>query len=401
VLLPAALAGHPATHGGERILVWSLADGRLFVLTTEDLILRLNFDSGVGPARLSSALVPVRSILADARAYAHRAGEDGVRFCQLAGRLVDDLEVVVRDHDAGDRSAWTARRGELLDVWSELEQLVDQAAPASTPASDGLVAAVFAPAAAVSGGEKAKKRAGVQKRRGRTKSPVEEGAPFRAAFWMYEATGLIPDDQHELRSAIEILGPDARPQQVFDLLHRHGLTVMLSAVRNRVPACWPKAPNGIPVPSWEFCDYAVDLNADSFARNLRRHAKDLETSPDLTRHTRQACAELKLSNVYTPTSHHGPTRKEIFQRSIISAAMAVEEALGRVNAIAKEGRHDPDAWEKLRQTMIDRLRVPPEDVDELLAGRSLETADRVAAFVVKARRRAGDDGDCDPDGRLK
>jgi len=47
------------------------------------------------------------------------------------------------------------------------------------------------------------------------------------------------------------------------------------------------------------------------------------------------------------------------------------------------------------------MRVPAEDVEELLASRDANTVERVAALLVKTRRRAGDDGDCDPDGRIK
>lgn len=108
------------------MFAWSLADGRLFVDTVQDLVLRLDFVEPGEPLRLSPALPAVRHLLLDVRAYAHRGGEDGVRFCELAVRVVDDLEVVVRDHDAGDRSAWAGRRLHLLEISSELEQLVER-----------------------------------------------------------------------------------------------------------------------------------------------------------------------------------------------------------------------------------------------------------------------------------
>lgn len=344
----------------------------------------------------------------DVRAIAAGCGEDGVRVDELTAGMLEHLEPAVRAHDAGDLDPWRRSREEVRGIVAVLrESLVE-------PQLDGEVATRAAPAGppptpALSQGnvdrgqkgEKAEKASVSRKGRGRNKMPIEEGAPFRAAFWMHDATDLIPDDQHELRSAIEILGADPRPQDVFRLLQRHGLTIMLSSVRNRVPLCWPRAPDGRHAPSWEFADYAVDLNAESFARTLRRHAKQIESDPDLDRHSPAARADLTAIAGYTPASPHGPTPQVIRRRAIISGAMAAEEALSRVNAAVEAGRDDPGAWDALRQTMVERMRMPASAVDELLASRDADTVDRVAAILVETRRRAGDDGDCDPDGRLQ
>jgi hypothetical protein len=356
----------------------------------------------------------LRSLLWDLYAEGRKTGPSAIAAIEAGTAIIDELAIAANSHDDGDPAPWLERRGRVRGL---LDELCSAAAAADPPpqAAGVVVRSAFVSSAssrperrptiidvrpdAGRKGEKGGKPRSAPCRPGRSRAPAEEGAPFRAAFWMHDATDLIPDDQHELRSAIEILGADPRPQDVFKLLQRHGLTIMLSSVRNRVPPCWPRTPDGRHAPSWDFADYADDLTADSFARSLRRHANQVQGDPDLHRHNPVVLADFKASAGYTAASPCGPTPQVIRRRAVVAGAMIAEEALARVNAAVLGGRDDPAGWDALRHTMVERMRLPAETVEELLAARDADTIDRVSKLLVKARRRAGDDGDCDPDGR--
>jgi hypothetical protein len=383
---------------------------RRFVKGTEGVAQRLEFADEFGGDRwpMSGDIVSLRRLLDDLRSAAVYRGRTGASDYRLAAQVVEQLTAVVEAHDAGDLARWRSCRGSVLASVATLRQLcqpehdelvVRSAAPAAPAPRQAMPEAIVQEQHRGDEGHEGEKPAPDRKGRGRNKTPVEEGAPFRAAFWMHEATDLIPDDDSKLQSAFELLGTDPKPKKVFELLRRHGLTIMLSSVRNRVPLCWPKTSDGQHAPSWEFADYAAGLTADSFDRTLRRHKKEIRGTPDLDRHTPAARADLKASPHYTPPATHGPTPGEIRRRTIIGGVMAVEEALAAANDAARCGRADPDVWEALRKAMVDRMRLPADVVAQLLAGRNVETAERVALFLVETRRRAGDDGDCDPDGR--
>jgi hypothetical protein len=386
---------------------------RSAVSSIESIVQRLEFAAAAGdaPWPLCCRLHGLDCLRQDMKSAAAGDGRAGADVYGLVVQATEAITTAVRAHDGGDLAPWRTRREDVLKLVAALRRLcepqleaelvVQAAAPAAPAPRRSPAVTMPAGHIDVDAGAKGEKASVPRKGRGRNKAPIEEGSPFRAAFWMHEATDLVPDDQHELRSAIDILGADPRPQDVFELLQRHGLTIMLSSVRNRVPPCWPRTPDDRLAPSWEFADYAVGITAESFARNLRRHANEIKGAPDLDRHTPAALADFKATAGHTPASPHGPTRRDIRCRTIVAGVMAVEEALARVNAAAQCGRDDPDAWDALRQTMVDRMRVPAEDVEELLASRDANTVERVAALLVKTRRRAGDDGDCDPDGRIK
>jgi hypothetical protein len=363
---------------------------------------------------LGSRTETLRKLWWDLYAEGRRAGPSAIALFEACTAIIGELAVVTIAHDDGDLAPWLERRARVRELLDELHAAGPQD-PRTCRDHDVVVRSSSVPSASARReclqtiidvrpdagrkGEKGEKPRSAPCRPGRSRTPAEEGAPFRAAFWMHDATDLIPDDQRELRSAIEILGADPRPQEVFELLNRHGLTIMLSSVRNRVPSCWPKTPDGRHAPSWDFSDYAGELTADSFARNLRRHAREIQGAPDLDRHAPAARADFIATAAYTPASPHGPTPQVIRRRAIIAGAMDVEEALSRVNAAVLVNHNDPEAWDALRQTMVDRMRLPAGDVEELLAARDASTVDSVAALLMKTRRRAGDDGDCDPDGR--
>jgi aryl carrier-like protein len=332
------------------MFVWSLADGRLFVRTVEELILRLNFDSGVEPARLSPALVSVRSIVADVWAYAHRAGEDGVRFCELAGRLVDDLELVVRDQDAGDRSAWTARRGEILDVWSELEQLVDQAAPASAPAGDRPVATVPAPAAAVSGGEKAKRakeRSG--RGRGRRAKPAGASRQDEAAWWR---------DQAHLLPAIGERGDDVKLMQMVQLFREHGFEVSLRELGALdVPAWWPVGPDGRPVTVCRFRDRWRNVSPDSWAKYVQR-ADNRLLRPIGPRHNSH--------NIDVPKPTGGVGRRACTSAEQVSRAFA--DAIDLASGLMQcDGEKRRQTVAKIGRILETKLGMDAAQIDGLMA----------------------------------
>lgn len=233
----------------------------------------------------------------------------------------------------------------------------------------------------------------------RQRSSGATGAPYRAAFWMYETHDLLPDSEPELLAAVA--SADGKPRLVYRAFNLHGFEVDLSAVRNRVPECWPCDADGNRLSKWAFADFAADVNEESFDRYIRRHSKltggQVGDGSVYRNHGRQE----SLPSCETPTRRRGVSRKEIKKRAVVSAVEKAEEAVSLVRRAIDTGNGVAAAWRSLGTTLAKDLRLAEPDIKELVGGLGKDAVDRVATFLVQRRADVGDDGDMDPKNRTR
>lgn len=229
-----------------------------------------------------------------------------------------------------------------------------------------------------------------RKIRGRRRNLDGDRKEDRAAFWALRAVDLVFED--ELRHALDLMGPDARPRDVYQALELHGLEISYRAVRNDPPSCWPRFSDGTPKPSWSFKDYAADVGVKAFERYIREHRRHSRGEPVVA--PRAACAADLPGNV-PPPSRPGLSRSQIRTRAVVDAAEAVENELCSVQAAMRSGIGAKDAWESLGRVLVERGRLAPKQADELMGARDQGAIDNIATWIVRHRKKAGDTGERD------
>lgn len=233
----------------------------------------------------------------------------------------------------------------------------------------------------------------------RRRSIGTSGAPYRAAFWMYETHDLLPDSDPELIAAVA--SADGKPRLIYRAFKLHGFEVDLSAVRNRVPECWPRDADKNPLSKWTFKDYAIDVSEESFARNLRRYRKEVNGQCGDGSNYRNPGRGEGLPQCQTTAGSHGVGSKEIRKRAVVAAVGKAEELLACVSRAIDRKAGVKVAWRELAATLKEGLRLSEPRIKQLIDGLGTAAVDRVARFLVQRRADVGDDGDMDPKNRTR
>ncbi len=388
----------------------------------------------VNPDALVSESAPFRPngfaavdrLLCDVMVECRQEGRSGAKIFSQAEVVWGRLKTCAQAHDeGGNLEPWRAAQNGVVNDLDALGQLVEQRlaseqVPRTLPA--GMVEIAAPPSRYVAASprvsmptrgivcksesdqrsaspKQAGPRQGASPRRpGRSLAPVGNRAHDRAAFWMITAVDLIPDGSNgeELRNAIDNLGNEPKPRDVYEAMKLHGHEVSYNAVRNNPPPCWPRLRDGSPQPSWDFAAYAVDVSADSFERNLRKHRREIQGRETTPRATPSNVEPNRGDDLNRPVDL---SRQEIRRRTIVGQAEAAETALGQIATAWTKDRDDAPAWGKLRDTLLKLTCGVKEDVDCLMGDRDQAALERIAKFVVECRRRAGGADDCGRDRR--